>query len=74
MSRHYAKLATWAQGTLSAADAIQEARRIWAIGEEEGYWSERGQLAADATHVAAASSEYVSSLCHRGWLLTLSLQ
>lgn len=35
-------------------------RKIWQLEEEEGYWSERGQLAADATWIAAAHEEYVT--------------
>ena len=38
-------------------EAIQHIRKIWEIEEEEGYWSERGQLAADAAYIAASHSE-----------------
>jgi len=57
----YQRLASWEQGRISGTDAIAHARRIWQLGEEEGYWSERGRLAADAAWVAAAHSESVLS-------------
>lgn len=53
----YAKFSTWQDGSLGGKQALDIAREIWAVGEEEGYWSERGQLAADAAWVAAAHSE-----------------
>lgn len=53
----YQRLASWEQGRISGTDAIAHARRVWQLGEEEGYWSERGRLAADAAWVAAAHSE-----------------
>ncbi|KAG6854680.1 hypothetical protein C0991_003329 [Blastosporella zonata] len=53
----YAQFATWGQGAISGIEAIDVVRMIWAIEDEEGYWSERGQLAADAAWVAAAHSE-----------------
>lgn len=42
---------------MSGREAVEIAKEIWAIGEEEEYWSERGQLAADAAWVAASHSE-----------------
>jgi hypothetical protein len=59
MTELYGKLASWAHGSITGKQAIHLIHQIWAIGTEEGYWSERGQLAADATLVAVAHSEYV---------------
>lgn len=53
----YRQLATWASGSISGLAASTIANEIWAVGELEGYVSERGQLAADVAHVAAAHSE-----------------
>ncbi|KIJ54906.1 hypothetical protein M422DRAFT_152563 [Sphaerobolus stellatus SS14] len=52
------KLQAWGTGKIHGPTAIEIVRQIWKIGDEEGYWSERGQLAADAAVVAAAHSEY----------------
>jgi len=58
MAEHHRALQTgWADGTISGADAIRHIRAIWALGEEEGYWSERGRLAADAVVVAASHAD-----------------
>ncbi len=57
MSNLYDRLSTWGQRVIDGRDAIRLVERIWAIGEEEGYTSERGRLAADAALVAAAHSE-----------------
>ncbi|KAG6831657.1 hypothetical protein H0H87_004607 [Tephrocybe sp. NHM501043] len=57
ISDGYAKLATWGQGSINGAQAIDTVRMIWSIEDEEVYWSERGQLAADAAWVAAAHSD-----------------
>jgi len=59
MSDLYNRLSTWGHGALDGPEAIRLVKRIWAIGEEEGYTSERGRLAADAVLVAVAHSEYV---------------
>lgn len=61
MSDLYNRLSTWGQGIIDGREAIRIVKRIWDIGEEEGYTSERGRLAADAVLVAAAHSEYVPS-------------
>ncbi|KDQ25361.1 hypothetical protein PLEOSDRAFT_1066483 [Pleurotus ostreatus PC15] len=53
----YQRLSTWAQGSIGKDEAIKLTNEIWALGEEEGYWSERGRLAADAAWVAAAHSD-----------------
>lgn len=57
MSASYQRFARWGEGGADGAAVIKEAHRIWDLGEKEGYWSERGRLAADATWVAAAHSE-----------------
>ncbi|KAF8798846.1 SET domain-containing protein [Phlegmacium glaucopus] len=56
MSRRYENFKTWG-GEIDGVEAIQHIRKIWEIGEEEGYWSERGQLAADAAWIAASHSD-----------------
>ena len=53
-------LGTWANREIEGKAAIEIVRSIWDLGEEEGYWSERGQLAADAAWVAAAHTEFVA--------------
>lgn len=57
MTELYDQFKTWQDGALGGKQALDIAREIWALGEREGYWSERGQLAADAAWVAAAHSE-----------------
>jgi hypothetical protein len=57
ISEAYERLALWGEGHLSGTDAIVQVRKIWHLENEEGYWSERGRLAADAAWVAAAHSE-----------------
>ena len=57
MVRVKSQFATWGSGEISGRQAIERARELWALGDAEGYWSERGQLAADAALVAAAHSE-----------------
>ena len=57
MADLYGKFSTWGSDAIDGTEAIAVAREIWTIGEEEGYWSERGRLAADAAWVAAAHSE-----------------
>lgn len=60
ISQLYEQLVTWGSGYLDGKAAIEIVRRIWDVEELEGYWSERGRLAADAAWVAAAHSECVS--------------
>lgn len=48
---------SWGTGAISGIEASRVAKEIWALGEEEGYWSERGRLAADMAYVAAAHFE-----------------
>ncbi|OBZ71328.1 SET domain-containing protein 5 [Grifola frondosa] len=57
MSDLYSRFSTWQHENINGREAIQTANSIWTIGEEEGYWSERGRLAADAAWVAAAHSD-----------------
>ena len=56
MANLYKTLATWS-ASHDGRTAIDVARKIWKVGDEEGYISERGRLAADIVHVAAAHSE-----------------
>jgi len=57
ISENYQQFATWGSRQINGIEAIRVVNRIWNIEEEEGYWSERGQLAADAAWVAASHSE-----------------
>ena len=57
MRELYLQFATWSAGTIDGLTASQIAIAIWETGEKAGYLSERGQLAADVAHVAAAHSE-----------------
>ncbi|KAJ4481874.1 hypothetical protein J3R30DRAFT_3287137 [Lentinula aciculospora] len=61
MSELYAKFATWGNSEIDGVQAIEIAQRIWELGNEEGYLSERGRLAADAAWIAAAHSHAVST-------------
>ncbi|KAG6900388.1 hypothetical protein C0993_011376 [Termitomyces sp. T159_Od127] len=62
ISHAYARFANWGQGTISGMEAIDIVKLIWSIEDEEGYWSERGQLAADAAWVAAAHSDAAATI------------
>jgi hypothetical protein len=66
MSRLYERLASWGNADAHASsghtgisnkEAIQAVNHIWKLGDQEGYWSERGRLAADAVWVAAGGAE-----------------
>ncbi|KIY61535.1 SET domain-containing protein [Cylindrobasidium torrendii FP15055 ss-10] len=57
MSTLYGELAAWGAAELSGSQALRLVRAIWALGEQEGYHSERGQLAADAVTVAPSHSD-----------------
>jgi hypothetical protein len=59
MTELHENLARWGHANIDGEEAIQFVRKIWDVGEEEGYWSERGRLAADAVWVAAGHSELV---------------
>jgi hypothetical protein len=60
MSELYEQLGSWSRAEIDGKQAIDIVNKIWALGEKEGYWSERGRLAADAVWVGAAHSEYAS--------------
>ena len=51
------ELAEWAQGKIEGDKAIDLINEIWWVGGLEGYWSQRGRLAADGAMVALAHSE-----------------
>ncbi|KAJ7163272.1 hypothetical protein C8R46DRAFT_1177453 [Mycena filopes] len=58
ISHHYGHFATWGSGkTIDGIEAINTINTIWKLEDEEGYWSERGQLAADAAWIAAAHKD-----------------
>ncbi|KZT28875.1 hypothetical protein NEOLEDRAFT_1086618 [Neolentinus lepideus HHB14362 ss-1] len=62
MTHLYSKFASWGAGAIDAGaidgrEAVDVARAIWKLGDEEGYWSERGRLAGDVVWVAAAHSD-----------------
>lgn len=57
MARHQQGLSRWGKKEVSAEMAIEHVREIWRLGDEEGYWSERGRLAGDAAWVAAAHGD-----------------
>lgn len=57
MGALFQELASWGSELIDGVRASEIAIEIWKLGEEEGYWSERGRLAADIVHVAAAHSE-----------------
>ncbi|KAL0960825.1 hypothetical protein HGRIS_005844 [Hohenbuehelia grisea] len=59
MAMLYSRLAEWGDPSkgVSGRQAIEFAREIITLGDEEGYVSERGRLAADAAWVAAAHSD-----------------
>lgn len=57
MSALFQELASWGSGSMDGLRASEIAIEIWRLGEVEGYFSERGRLAADIAHVAAAHSD-----------------
>ncbi|KAF5315448.1 hypothetical protein D9619_007007 [Psilocybe cf. subviscida] len=62
ISSLYNSFARWGKGDndpegIDGIRAVGYVREIWDIEDEEGYWSERGQLASDAAWVAAAHSD-----------------
>ncbi|KAJ7644316.1 hypothetical protein FB45DRAFT_736700 [Roridomyces roridus] len=61
MAHLYERLSTWSEGTIDGVEAIKTANQIWKLGDEEGYWSARGQLAADAARISAAHSDASSA-------------
>ncbi|KAF7299357.1 SET domain-containing protein 5 [Mycena indigotica] len=58
ISEFYRYFATWGNGDITGVEAIEAINNIWKLEEEEGYWSERGRLAADAVWIAAAHSDF----------------
>lgn len=70
ISDQYERFATWGAGSISGKEAIRIVRDIWKLEDEEGYWSERGRLAADAAWVAASHSEYAQMIPQTLDLLT----
>lgn len=57
ISEAYDRFAAWGPKNITGIEAIEIARTIWRIEDEEGYVSERGRLAADVAYVAAAHSD-----------------
>lgn len=57
MQNMHNELAQWAQGRIEGEKAIKLINEIWWVGSLEGYWSQRGRLAADAVVVALSHSE-----------------
>ena len=57
MAELYTQLPTWSTDGIDGVESIELVKRIWDLGTEEGYWSGRGVLAADATWVAASYGE-----------------
>ncbi|KAJ6557236.1 hypothetical protein DFH09DRAFT_922936, partial [Mycena vulgaris] len=57
ISHYYAHLATWGNNAINGVEAITTINSIWKLGDEEGYWSERGRLAADGAWIAASHSD-----------------
>ncbi|TFK70366.1 hypothetical protein BDN72DRAFT_856973 [Pluteus cervinus] len=57
IAEEYQKFSGWGQEQIDGREAIETVKRLWKIEDEEGYWSERGQLAADAAWVAASHSD-----------------
>lgn len=57
MTSLYHKFKTWGHGDIDGREAISAVNEIWSLGTQEGYWSERGRLAADAAFVAASHSK-----------------
>ncbi|OCB84058.1 hypothetical protein A7U60_g8729 [Sanghuangporus baumii] len=57
MTDLYQTFATWGRGEIDGITASRIAKDIWELGEQEGYWSERGRLAGDVVYVASAHSD-----------------
>ncbi|PFH53872.1 hypothetical protein AMATHDRAFT_53434, partial [Amanita thiersii Skay4041] len=51
MSELYGRIGLWGKGEMSSEKAIETVKEIMKLGEEEGYWSERGRVAADAAWI-----------------------
>ncbi|SJL07711.1 uncharacterized protein ARMOST_11061 [Armillaria ostoyae] len=57
ISELYNLFSTWGTHSISGTEAINVVRRIWTLTDEEGYFSERGQLFADAALVSLSHSD-----------------
>ncbi|KAJ7242823.1 hypothetical protein B0H12DRAFT_1023389, partial [Mycena haematopus] len=57
IARSYDHLASWGSSAISGIEAIDTINKIWKLEDEEGYWSERGRLAADGAWIAASHSD-----------------
>ncbi|KAJ7366577.1 hypothetical protein DFH08DRAFT_834857 [Mycena albidolilacea] len=53
----YGHLSSWGNGAIGGVEAIRTINEIWKLEDEEGYWSERGRLAADGAWIAASHSD-----------------
>ncbi|KAI0088720.1 hypothetical protein BDY19DRAFT_949358 [Irpex rosettiformis] len=78
MATLYSQFKSWAEGAITGREAIDIVNKIWQVGEEEGYHSERGQLAADAVYIAASHSDgdavrAWAQLSHQWYSLELGL-
>ena len=57
ISKLYQEFSNWGSHKINGVQAMEYIRKIWKLEEDEGYFSERGQLAADAAWIAASHSE-----------------
>ncbi|KAJ6584695.1 hypothetical protein B0H19DRAFT_1318925 [Mycena capillaripes] len=57
ISHYYGQVATWGTNTINGVEAISIINKIWKLEDEEGYWSERGRLAADGAWIASSHSD-----------------
>ncbi|KAJ7202814.1 hypothetical protein GGX14DRAFT_462418 [Mycena pura] len=57
ISRYYGHMALWGSNAISGIEAVSTINKIWKLEDEEGYWSERGRLAADAAWIAVSHSD-----------------
>ncbi|KAK0244024.1 hypothetical protein EDD85DRAFT_806503 [Armillaria nabsnona] len=62
ISELYNLFSTWGTHSISGREAINVVRRIWTLTDEEGYFSERGQLFADAALVSLSHSDASAAL------------
>ncbi|KAK0201988.1 hypothetical protein DFS33DRAFT_1351269 [Desarmillaria ectypa] len=53
----YKLFSTWGTHSISGTEAIDVVRRLWTLTNEERYFSERGQLFADAALVSLSHSD-----------------
>ncbi|KAG7445775.1 SET domain-containing protein [Guyanagaster necrorhizus] len=64
ISELYSLFSTWGTHSIRGTEAIDVVRRIWTSTNEEGYYSERGQLFADAALVSLSHSDVSAA---RAW-------